>query len=840
MTRLALVVVVAIVAACNRGPSLEVLEASGTRALQSGELDRAAEAAKQGRERAAAIDDANWDRRFRTLTAEILVEQREIDKTIETLAGEPASLEATDPVSVRILTVRARTRCIPTNTLEVIRAGETDLQRAAAGAAGLDRQDLAAEATIQLGNCAANRRDLGTAEARYREALALAQRHRLALQEAKASGSLGYVRVRTRRFDEAMAWLEKTLALATGVQSNLMAVKTLNNLGWCQYSLGDYSQALTFLSRADALAESHSYRSERRNALQMTGNVLYQQRDFDKAASAYRRALDLATALGERREMAQLHGNLGVIQREQGRYDEAEGSVAESLRIKALTNDTEGQQHSLLEQGNIAEARGDFPRADALYAQVLSSPRLDPELQWETRAGLAVLRMKQQRFVDADQEFRKAFDAIEQSTGELRRAEHKISFFSSLYRFYDSYVDFLVTRRETARALDVAERSRARLLREAEGGQSSAGQAAKPQDVRLIARAMNAPILFYWLAPQRSFLWTITATDVNLHELPDADAIRAHVEAHQALVLKSRDPLKESSPDAAWLYRTLIEPAGPAVAPGSRVVFIPDGALHQINPETLVVPAPSPHYWIEDVTLLVAPSLPVLAADDERGRTRSSAPPSILLVGDPVASGDEFPRLPYAAREIGGISEQFPASRRTVRTGADASPRAYLSSTPAQFSFVHFAAHAEANAEAPLESAVILSGAADKPKLYAREIQDVPLRADLVTISGCRSAGSRTYSGEGLVGLAWAFMRAGAHRVIAGLWNVEDASTSELMESLYRGLTRGEAPEEALRHAKLRLVQSDSAYRKPFYWAPFMMYTRTAQPAAKAALTTTH
>ena len=171
---------------------------------------------------------------------------------------------------------------------------------------------------------------------------------------------------------------------------------------------------------------------------------------------------------------------------------------------------------------------------------------------------------------------------------------------------------------------------------------------------------------------------------------------------------------------------------------------------------------------------------------------------------------------------------------------ADASPRAYLSSTPAQFSFVHFAAHAEANAEAPLESADILSGAADKPKLYAREIQDVPLRADLVTISGCRSAGSRTYSGEGLVGLAWAFMRAGAHRVIAGLWNVEDASTSELMESLYRGLTHGEAPEEALRHAKLRLVQSDSAYRKPFYWAPFMMYTRTAQPAAKAALITTH
>ena len=156
----------------------------------------------------------------------------------------------------------------------------------------------------------------------------------------------------------------------------------------------------------------------------------------------------------------------------------------------------------------------------------------------------------------------------------------------------------------------------------------------------------------------------------------------------------------------------------------------------------------------------------------------------------------------------------------------DANPKAYLTSTPSQFAFVHFAAHAEANAEAPLESAVILSAAGDTPKLYARDILNVPLRAGLVTISGCRSAGSRTYSGEGLVGLAWAFMSAGAHSVIAGLWNVEDASTSELMEQLYRGLTHGEQPEDALRHAKLRLIKSESAYRKPFYWAPFMTYTR--------------
>ena len=102
-----------------------------------------------------------------------------------------------------------------------------------------------------------------------------------------------------------------------------------------------------------------------------------------------------------------------------------------------------------------------------------------------------------------------------------------------------------------------------------------------------------------------------------------------------------------------------------------------------------------------------------------------------------------------------------------------------------QFTFVHFTAHAAANVESPLDSAVILSGPDDAYKLYARDVAEMPLRAELVTVSACRSAGERAYSGEGLVGFAWAFLRAGARQVIAGLWDVDDRSTAELMDRLY-------------------------------------------------------
>jgi CHAT domain-containing protein len=75
-----------------------------------------------------------------------------------------------------------------------------------------------------------------------------------------------------------------------------------------------------------------------------------------------------------------------------------------------------------------------------------------------------------------------------------------------------------------------------------------------------------------------------------------------------------------------------------------------------------------------------------------------------------------------------------------------------------------------------------------------------------------------------LVGLTWAFLHAGARQVIAGLWDVNDASTSLLMSTLYKELEREVPAEDALRNAKLSLLRAGQAYRKPYYWGPFQLY----------------
>jgi CHAT domain-containing protein len=159
-------------------------------------------------------------------------------------------------------------------------------------------------------------------------------------------------------------------------------------------------------------------------------------------------------------------------------------------------------------------------------------------------------------------------------------------------------------------------------------------------------------------------------------------------------------------------------------------------------------------------------------------------------------------------------------------SGPNATPSAYRNAGPGRFAFVHFVAHGVATRQRPLDSAVILGrDAANEYRLVARDIATQPLHARLVTISSCHGAGERTFAGEGVVGLAWAFLSAGAGEVIAALWEVNDAATPQLMDRMYAGIRVGRDPAVALREAKLELVRAKSTRRMARFWAPFVLYS---------------
>src|SRR5258708_1826898 len=222
--------------------------------------------------------------------------------------------------------------------------------------------------------------------------------------------------------------------------------------------------------------------------------------------------------------------------------------------------------------------------------------------------------------------------------------------------------------------------------------------------------------------------------------------------------------------------------------------------------------------------MLSASSLRLLAVPHLSKQKHSR---SLLLFGNAVSPGPEYPELPNAAVEMESVAKHFPVAQQRVFQRDQATAAAYIKSNPEQFSYIHFVAHGMASRLSPLDSAIVLSrnsSDSDTFKLYARDIVRRTVRAELVTISSCYGTGTRSYSGEGLVGLSWAFLRAGAHNVIAALWEASDVSTGQLMDKFYEQLNKGESPDVALRTAKLSLLRSGNASPKPFYWSPFPLY----------------
>jgi CHAT domain-containing protein len=194
---------------------------------------------------------------------------------------------------------------------------------------------------------------------------------------------------------------------------------------------------------------------------------------------------------------------------------------------------------------------------------------------------------------------------------------------------------------------------------------------------------------------------------------------------------------------------------------------------------------------------------------------------------DALAGGPP-PRLPFSRREARAALALVPASERREALDFEASRATVTGGILGQYRVVHFATHGYVNSQRPQLSGIVLSlvDPAGRPQdgfLTASDLYNLDLNAELLVLSGCETALGRELRGEGLVGLARAFMYAGAPRVVASTWKVDDAATAALMSAFYRGMFKEKlAPAAALRAAQLEL-QKGPRFRHPYYWAGFQL-----------------
>jgi CHAT domain-containing protein len=640
----------------------------------------------------------------------------------------------------------------------------------------------------------------------------------------------GYIRLKTFRYDEALPLLEAADQAAQRVPSKVIHERCLGNLGWCYFRLGQLDRALGEYAKAEPLAAEIRVADDQQDWLGNIGSIYYAREDYEKAIGYYSRARDIAQGLEDRSAVATWLNNITRAYIDQSKWAEAENFSRLARDAEHHAPNPEAMPYTHLNAGLIATARGHTSEAEsAFHAAIrLAQTTHQPNVAWQAHSGLAEL-YRTQKSASAQDEYAAAVSVLDREWLALSQNDSKITFRNYQASFYQDYVGFLSEQGRKEKALEVAESSRARLLMQKLDGHTAALPEFRVANAVRLARESGCALLSYWLAPKRSYLWAVTAKGVSQFVLPAESAINALIEQHRRSVENLRDPLASGDLAARQLYRTLLGPVEPMLAPGAPTIISPDGRLHGINFETLVVDGPKPHYWIDDATVALVPSLGVLQRTPTRVPARR---PRLLLIGDPLPADPEFPPLPHLKTEVTEIAATFAASDRAVYTGAEAYVERFREAAPHTFNAIHFAAHAATSEESPLNSAIILSPRGNKYKLYASEVTDLHMNTDLVTISACRSAGSKAYSGEGLIGFAWAFLDAGAQNVVAGIWNVDDAAAPVLMKEFYKQWREGGNPAAALRGAKRQLMHTGGAFRKPYYWGPFEVFTRQANRSA--------
>lgn len=317
-----------------------------------------------------------------------------------------------------------------------------------------------------------------------------------------------------------------------------------------------------------------------------------------------------------------------------------------------------------------------------------------------------------------------------------------------------------------------------------------------------------------------------------------------------------------------------------------RLLIVPDGALRYIPFAALPVPsAPTAsnatrqiRYLILDHEIVNLPSASILRELRRQRMGRQQPPFDVAVFADPVfessderiarnvqlvspgqkqavrnlalkpkrpsddrltraisdfeinrGNGFHLRRLLYTRREAAAIMSVIPNGRAMEALDFQANRKSAMSSMMSRYRAIHFATHGLLNNDHPELSGLVLSlvdemGHPQDGFLNLEDIYNMHLAADLVVLSACDTALGQEVKGEGLIGLTRGFMYAGAMRVVASLWSVDDVATSELMARFYKAMERDKLPPAAaLRMAQIQMLRQQK-WKSPFYWSAFQIH----------------
>jgi CHAT domain-containing protein/Tfp pilus assembly protein PilF len=820
-----LVPIIAVLIFCSIGcrdrrASLERRYTEARLLFQQGYIDQPLPLAESGYRDSINYPDLNW--KFRVLAAEALTRKGQYDASLELLKSEPPSNIPTELFWRRRL-AQASALC---QSGKYPQAEERFAQAAAV-------QAEPGALNYVRGRCAMKHGEWQNAE-NYLRLVTAQSSNPDPFLKAYALGTLSWLTMRDSRYEETIGLTNECLLIARPLHALPLEQLALGNMGNVYVDLGDFNNARQASEAAEKIAAQLNLLHDRQKWLMNIGIAQAIQGQSGMAEQSYKHALAIATELKDIDVTAACLHHLTTLKVGQHQLDLAEKYHLQEWKLGLKQDRLMGWQS---DDADIAAAHGNYDKAIIILRELLQQQEADDARDhlfhfkqiWWIQSRLAKDYALQDNPAEAEKWFQRSIATMDAGAKTLKHPELRTALRDNT-PIYDGYVAFLIAQKRFADALQVAQLGRARtlLLDEEEGNPKKLA----PEDARIwlskiqryLARDKSV-LLSYFETQDECYLWTVTANQLRLSPLgikgPDLDNLIDSYEQE----IQQHLPLADSSA-AKKLYRLLVQPASDLVPAGSHVIVVADSKSYSINFETLVSSQGKDHYWIEDVELENTSSIDLLIASHPKRFPAKG----LLLIGAPAQADPHFGELPHAKEEMASVEKHFSSGTITSFAGADATPDSYLKSSPGMYKFIHMATHGTPNAIDPLQSAIILSsGKGGNFKLLARDIIDnkVRLNAELVTISACEGVGTQLQSLEGLLGLEWAFMRAGAHQVVAALWDQDDAVTPALMDDFYDQIAQGKSAIDALHHAKLSILKAGGFHAAPYYWASFQLYTRS-------------
>lgn len=730
-----------------------------------------------------------------------------------------------------------------------------------------DLNDTSALGAIlnNLGNVAQYREQHDDALSYFNEALKWAEANKNPLGIATVLHNQGYVFSAQKRYEAAEPKLLAALRLRREIKNGETESGILNDLGNLYLNTNRRTDAHQVFTEALALSRLSGEQISERTALYGMALLAEKNGDLNAAIQLLEQAIQVFDSVQSQLVSDDLRANFT------GSTDGYYGLYLEWL-MRRYEQDGSSASAGLAFQA-VERARARALRVLLVEAGAQLQTGIDPQLRTRERS----LRARIEAHIAERQNLRNR----RASTAEQTKAANELSLSLAEYeqlqaRIKQSHPHYAtLTQPESLTLPDIQSRvldDDSLLLEYALGRERSFLFAVTKTEIKA------------FVLPARAEIETsVQRLNEHLTALGKQQVFRSITERE----VRRRQTQKASEQAATQLGRMLL-PAALKLDGKKRLLIVPDGALHyvpfaalpecgvrssdcgiQIHGKGKILRTPHSAFHTplivhhEIVSLPSASMLDVLRTEWQR---RTAAPKTLAVVADPVFNlNDErvsetirqaqkhptapasvenvlirskneiaeaervLSRLPATQREAEALMSLVPERERWSALGFEANWANVTSAELKQYRFVHFATHGLLNPAYPKLSGLALSqldakGQAQPGMLRMLDAYRLELNADLVTLSGCRTALGKEIRGEGLVGLSRGFMYAGARRVLASLWQVNDDATAELMKRFYQGML-GEKklkPAAALREAQIEMMKN-TRWSSPYYWAAFTL-----------------